>query len=72
MHIGEKSGLVEAVRILRGIDDISIHEFTERDVVRHRLVQKIIMAYEKDSRERMAKREKREKVSYKFKVGDRR
>ena len=68
---GQKSGLVEAVRILRGIDDICIHEFTDRDVVRHRLVQKIIMAYEKDHREIMAKREKREKVSYKFRVGDR-
>ncbi|MDE7105519.1 MAG: PhoH family protein [Ruminococcus sp.] len=42
-----KSGLVEAVKILKGIDDISIHKFTEKDVVRHRLVQDIIKAYEK-------------------------
>ena len=42
-----KSGLVEAVRILKGIDDISIHRFSEKDVVRHRLVQDIIKAYEK-------------------------
>lgn len=42
-----KSGLVEAVKILKGIDDINIHRFTEKDVVRHKLVQDIIKAYEK-------------------------
>lgn len=57
---GQRSGLTEAVRILRDIDDIAIHEFTDRDVVRHRLVQKIIMAYEKDGRERRNRAEKRE------------
>lgn len=43
----KKSGLVEAIKVLRGIDDIEIHRFTEKDVVRHRLVQDIIKAYEK-------------------------
>ena len=43
----KKSGLVEAVKILKGIDDIAIHRFSEKDVVRHRLVQDIIKAYEK-------------------------
>lgn len=42
-----KSGLVEAIRVLKGIDDINIHRFTEKDVVRHKLVQDIIKAYEK-------------------------
>ena len=42
-----KSGLVEAMKILRGIEDIDIHRFTEKDVVRHKLVQDIIKAYEK-------------------------
>ncbi len=42
-----KSGLVEAVKILKGIDDIGIHRFSEKDVVRHKLVQDIIKAYEK-------------------------
>ena len=42
-----KSGLVEAIKVLKGIDDIAIHRFTEKDVVRHRLVQDIIKAYEK-------------------------
>ena len=55
---GTRSGLVEAMKILRGIEDIAIHEFTERDVVRHKLVQRIILAYEKYERERRAKSEK--------------
>lgn len=44
---GKKSGLAVAERILGGIDGIAIHRFTERDVVRHRLVQSIIKAYER-------------------------
>ncbi len=49
---GKKSGLAEAVKILKGIDDIAIHTFSEKDVVRHKLVQKIIVAYEKYENER--------------------
>ncbi len=41
------SGLVEAIRILKNIEDIKIIHFSERDVVRHRLVQAIVRAYEK-------------------------
>ena len=44
---GKRSGLMEAERILRNIPDISITRFDGRDVVRHRLVQDIIKAYEK-------------------------
>ncbi|MBE6716263.1 MAG: phosphate starvation-inducible protein PhoH [Ruminococcaceae bacterium] len=44
---GKKSGLKEAVKILKGIDDIETVRFSEKDVVRHRLVQDIIKAYEK-------------------------
>ena len=44
---GTSSGLVEATKILEGIEDIAIHRFTERDVVRHRLVKAIIAAYER-------------------------
>lgn len=46
LPFGKKSGLAEAVKILEGIDDIAVHRFSEHDVVRHRLVQKIILAYE--------------------------
>lgn len=48
---GKKSGLAEAVNILANIDDIAIHKFTEKDVVRHKLVQKIIVAYDKYEKE---------------------
>ena len=44
---GAKSGLKEAIKILEGVEDIAIHRFTEKDVVRHKLVQRIILAYEK-------------------------
>ena len=44
---GKKSGLKEVLNILNGIDDIAISKFSDRDVVRHRLVQEIIKAYEK-------------------------
>jgi len=42
-----KSGLVEAGKVLRNIDDIGIVRFSEKDVVRHKLVQEIVKAYEK-------------------------
>lgn len=44
---GKRSGLVEALKILRGVPDIASVRFTEKDVVRHKLVQDIIKAYEK-------------------------
>ncbi len=55
---GTRSGLREAMKILQGIEGIHIHEFSERDVVRHKLVQRIILAYEKFEREKRAKNEK--------------
>ncbi|HIZ10548.1 MAG TPA: PhoH family protein [Candidatus Eubacterium faecavium] len=44
---GKKSGLKRVMRILKNVDDIEICRFTQKDVVRHRLVQEIIKAYEK-------------------------
>lgn len=41
-----KSGLIEAMKVLQHIDDIAMIKFTEKDVVRHKLVQDIIKAYE--------------------------
>ncbi|EJW17365.1 PhoH family protein [Paenibacillus alvei] len=46
---GKNSGLVEAGRILKEIDEIGFVHFAEQDVVRHSLVQKIITAYQKES-----------------------
>jgi len=53
---GKKSGLAIAKRILGGIDGISIFEFSERDVVRHSLVRRIISAYDKYEKETSQKR----------------
>jgi phosphate starvation-inducible protein PhoH and related proteins len=44
---GRTSGLVEASKILKDVDDIIMIHFSEKDVVRHRLVQKIVQAYER-------------------------
>ncbi|MBE6649030.1 MAG: phosphate starvation-inducible protein PhoH [Ruminococcaceae bacterium] len=44
----KKSGLIEALDILDGIEGIAIYRFSHKDVVRHPLVQKIILAYEKN------------------------
>jgi len=43
---GKKSGLIEALEVCGKIDGIGIAHFTEKDVVRHNLVQQIIRAYE--------------------------
>ena len=43
----KKSGLIEAQRVLREVEDIAIVTFTEKDVVRHKIVQDIIKAYER-------------------------
>ncbi|CAM4025946.1 PhoH family protein [Cohnella lubricantis] len=48
---GKRSGLIEAQRILKDIPEIGIVTFTEQDVVRHPLVQKIILAYNRDDQE---------------------
>lgn len=52
LPLGKRSGLKEAVRILKNIDDIGTVKFSEKDVVRHRLVQDIVKAYEKRDEER--------------------
>lgn len=44
---GKKSGLKTVINILKDVDDISIVKFTQKDVVRHKLVQDIIKAYER-------------------------
>jgi phosphate starvation-inducible PhoH-like protein len=46
---GVKSGLIEADQILKGIDEIGFTYFSEDDVVRHKVVAKIIRAYERYS-----------------------
>jgi phosphate starvation-inducible PhoH-like protein len=47
LNLNKRSGLVDAIGVLKNIDDIGICMLTHKDVVRHQLVQKIINAYEK-------------------------
>ena len=46
---GKRSGLKEAIKVLKNIEDIGVVRFNEKDVVRHRLVQDIIKAYETEN-----------------------
>lgn len=47
LPMGRRSGLLDAVDILKGVEGISFIPFDDRDVVRHSLVQRIVRAYEK-------------------------
>lgn len=55
----KRSGLKEAMKILNGIDDIAFCKFTEKDVVRHPLVQQIIKAYAKYDEEKQKRKAQR-------------
>ena len=46
-----RSGLIEAVKVLKKVEDIAIIRLSDKDVVRHKLVQDIIKAYERYSKE---------------------
>ena len=49
---GKTSGLKHAVRILEDVEDIAVCRLTEKDVVRHPLVSRIVRAYERDENKR--------------------
>ena len=55
---GKTSGLAHAVSVLKGVEDIAVVALTERDVVRHPLVSRIVRAYEREE-QRRRKGEKR-------------
>ncbi len=56
---GKFSGLKDVMSVLKNIEDIAFCELTDRDVVRHRLVQAIIKAYEKRDAKRKEKAERK-------------
>lgn len=56
LPFGQKSGLAVAVKILCEVEDICVHAFTDKDIVRHKLVRQIIAAYEKYERTNAEKR----------------
>lgn len=51
---GKPSGLKEAVRVLKKVEDIGVCQLTDSDVVRHVMVQRIVRAYEEYDRERLS------------------
>jgi phosphate starvation-inducible PhoH-like protein len=55
---GQRSGLVEAVRLLKDVEGVGYARFEEGDVVRHELVRRIVMAYESAARDERAERER--------------
>ena len=61
------SGLKVAMKVLEGIDDISICKLTGADVVRHQLVQKIIEAYEVYDKKNTPEAEKKPAGAYRRK-----
>ena len=56
----ERSGLIEAMRILKDVEGIAFIETDKRDIVRHRLVTRIVEAYEAESRRAKAQEQEKE------------
>ncbi len=56
----EQSGLIHAMNVLRNIRGIDTIVFDKKDIVRHKLVQRIVEAYERESDRTKAAKEKRE------------
>ena len=59
----QKSGLVEAMRILGNVDGIAFVNLDKSDIVRHRLVSQIVAAYEKESQRKKQTTEQNEEAS---------
>ena len=56
----QTSGLVQAMKILKGVKGISFIELNKKDIVRHKLVTRIVEAYEKfEEKAKLDKEEKR-------------
>ena len=58
----ERSGLIEAMRILKDVEGIAFIETDKRDIVRHRLVTRIVEAYEAESRRAKAQEQEQEQT----------
>ena len=58
---GKTSGLVHAVKILKNIEGIGICRLTDKDVVRHPMVMRIIRAYEADAEKFRGRAQKKER-----------
>lgn len=61
----QKSGLVEAQRILQGIEGIAFIEMNKKDIIRHKLVTKIVEAYHRDDERKKQLREEAQQAAAK-------
>lgn len=61
----QKSGLVEAQRILQGIEGIAFIEMNKKDIIRHKLVTKIVEAYHRDDERKKQLREEAQQIAAK-------
>ena len=59
---GRRSGLIEAIEVVKNVEGLSFIYFSERDVVRHNLVQRIIRAYEESDQARAGEGKGKEEV----------
>ena len=58
---GHRSGLIEAAKIISEVDGVSVHRLSDRDIVRHALEQKIILAYDRYEQQRKVQKTDNEK-----------
>lgn len=70
LPVGKKSGLSVASKILENIEGIGVFRFTDKDVVRHHLVRKIINAYDNYERENNERKSKAEQKKYRGNIKD--
>ena len=70
LPVGKKSGLSVASKILENIEGIGVFRFTDKDVVRHHLVRKIINAYDNYERENSERKSKAEQKKYRGTMKD--
>ena len=58
---GHRSGLIEAANIIGGVEGVCVYRLSDRDIVRHALVQRIILAYDRYEQQRKGKKTDHEK-----------
>ena len=56
----QRSGLIEAQRILQGIEGISFIEMNQKDIIRHKLVTRIVAAYDREDERKRAQKQAQE------------
>ena len=56
----QKSGLIDAMSVLKNVKGVSRVDFDKSDIVRHKLVQKIVEAYERSEEQRVKTKEQRQ------------